>query len=100
MGPGKLSPENRPPPFLTFDLWKQAGVTGGKTVHKGCVPVLARWWIVSTRCLLTAVWCWSCEQYGVVWGTMEASLDVASSDGSVAGCERVLDVGGVVVVKR
>ena len=37
----------------------------------------------------------NCEQYGVVWRMMEASLDVVSSDGSVAGCERVLDVSAV-----
>ena len=30
-----------------------------------------------------------------MWRMMEASLDVASSDGSVAGYERVLDVSVV-----
>ena len=48
---------NHPPksgPHL-FSTWKQAGVTGGKTVHKGCSLVLARRRIASTRCLLTAV---------------------------------------------
>jgi len=92
VGPGKLSPENRPPPFLTFDLWKQAGVTGGKTVNKGCSPVLARLVHYVHTVLVNRRLMVNCEQYGVVWRMMEASLDVVSSDGSVAGCERVLDV--------
>ena len=64
-------------------------------------------WIASIRWLLTAVWWLSREQYGVVWRMMVALLVVSGSlDGSVAGCERVLDVSVlldvdvVVVVKQ
>ena len=70
-----------------------AGVTGGKTVARDVPCFSARLWIASTRWLFTAVWWLSCEQYGVVWHMMVALLDVSGSlDGSVAGCERVLDV--------
>ena len=84
-----------------------AGVTSGKTVARDVPRFSARLWIASTRWLLTAVWWLSCEQYGVVWRMMVALLDMSwSLDGSVAGCERVLDVSVsldvdvVVVVKQ
>ena len=84
-----------------------AGVTGGKTVTRDVPRFSARFWIASTRRLFTAVWWLSCEQYGVVWRMMVALLVVSGSlDGSVAGCERVLDVSVsldvdvVVVVKQ
>jgi len=83
-----------------------AGVTGGKTVTR-IVPCFRR----GLPCIHTAVvhrrLVVNCELYGVVWRMMVALLDVSGSlDGSVAGCERVLDVSVsldvdvVVVVKQ
>ena len=72
-----------------------AGVTGGKTVARDASRFWRDRWIASTRWLFTAIWWLSCEQYGVVWCMMVASLDVSRSlDGSV------LDVDVVVVVKQ
>ena len=83
-----------------------AGVTGGKTVARDVPRFSARCWTASTRRLFTAVWWLNCEQYGVGWCMREALLDMSGSlDGSVTGCERVLDVSVldvdvVVVVKQ
>ena len=72
------------------------GRLGGKTGTRDVPCFSARLWIASIRWLPTAVWWWNGEQHGVVWRMMMALLDVSGSlDGSVAGCERVLDVSVV-----
>ena len=89
-GAREIIPHYHAPTFS--QLRKQAGVTSGKSVTRD-VPRFSARFSLHPHGACSLWFDGKGEQYGVVWCMRVALLDVSGSlDGSVAGCERVLDV--------